>query len=218
MKWKNSLDTGVKRNFWLHAVSALVNKSEIFEILIQSKNFIWIIRSDPIPMDLSKYLIQSDLYPKKLWLSSLLQWSVQFGYPYLIRLSFFQNPVQPGSGSELQNLVGSRSGNRIMYTCAEEYFTHNMRSENWWLGLRASCLRKCVGLWFGWGPEKEKKLRLKTKSKNFHRLNLFPVRACCGCLTSNQNVLIYARHIKKVLVKLYCFYAEKQNNWQTITG
>ena len=33
--------------------------------------------------------------------------------PCLIRLSFFQNPVR--SGSELQNPVGSRSGNRIMF-------------------------------------------------------------------------------------------------------
>jgi len=34
---------------------------------------------------------------------------------YLIQLSFFQNPVQPGSCSELQNPVGSRSGNRIIF-------------------------------------------------------------------------------------------------------
>jgi len=30
----------------------------------------------------------------------------------------FQNPVQSGSGSELQNPVGSRSGNRIMFNTA----------------------------------------------------------------------------------------------------
>jgi len=94
----------------------VLNKSEIFGILIQSKNFLSVIRSDPNSVDLSKYLIQSGLYPKKtLWLSILLQWSMQFGYPYLIRLSFFQNPVQSGSGSEVQNPVGSRSGDRIMF-------------------------------------------------------------------------------------------------------
>ena len=60
------------------------------------QNFLSVIRSDPNPVDLSKYLIQSGLYlKKKLWLSNLLQWSMQFGYPCLIRLSFFQNPVQP---------------------------------------------------------------------------------------------------------------------------
>jgi len=30
---------------------------------------------------------------------------MQFGYPYLIRLSFFRNPVRSGSGFELQNPV-----------------------------------------------------------------------------------------------------------------
>jgi len=77
------------------------------------QNFHWVIRSEPNPVDLSKYLIQSGLYKKKLWLSMLLQWSTQFGYPYLIRLSFFRNPVRYGSGSELRNSVGLRSGNRI---------------------------------------------------------------------------------------------------------
>jgi len=29
--------------------------------------------------------------------------------------------------------------------------------------------------------------------------------ACCGHLTSNQNVLIYVTHIKKVIAELYSF-------------
>jgi len=32
-----------------------------------------------------------------------------------MRLIFFQNPVRSGSGSEVQNPVGSQSGNRIMF-------------------------------------------------------------------------------------------------------
>jgi len=38
-------------------------------------------------------------------------------------------------------------------------------------------------------------------------LNLFRI------IASNQNVLIYTSHIKKVIVKRYFFYSEKQNNW-----
>ena len=74
-----------------------------------------VIQSDPNPVALSKYFIQSGLYPKKLWLSIRLQWSTQFGYPYSIQWRYFRNPVQSGYGSELQNPVGSRSGNRIMF-------------------------------------------------------------------------------------------------------
>jgi len=79
------------------------------------QNFHWVIRSELNLIHLSKYSIQSGLYPKKLWLSISLQWLIQFRYPYRIRLSFFRNPVRSGSGSELQNPVGSRSGNRVMF-------------------------------------------------------------------------------------------------------
>jgi len=44
---------------------------------------------------------------------------MQFGYPHPIRLSFFRNPVRSGYGSELQNPVGSRSGNRILFNTGE---------------------------------------------------------------------------------------------------
>jgi len=59
------------------------------------QNIHGVIRSDPNPVDVSKDSIQSGLYPKKLWLSILLQWSMQFGYPYLIRLSFFEIQSEP---------------------------------------------------------------------------------------------------------------------------
>jgi len=37
-------------------------------------------------------------------------------------------------------------------------------------------------------------------------VKLIPVSvACCGFLTSNQNVLICAAHIKKVIARLYFF-------------
>ena len=42
--------------------------------------------------------------------------------------------------------------------------------------------------------------------------------ACCGYLTTNQKVLIYATHIKKVIVGTLFHYTEKQNNWQAIIG
>ena len=55
------------------------------------KNFLSVIWSDSSPVDLSKYLIQSGSHSEKtIWLSILLQWSMQFGYPYLIRLRFFK--------------------------------------------------------------------------------------------------------------------------------
>jgi len=102
------------------------------------KIFFSIIRSDPNPVGLSKYLIQCGLYPKKLWLSVLLQWSMHVVYPYLIRLSLFQNPVQTGSVSEVLNPVGSRSGDRIMFNtdpvhlcnrgCRSHFFRLRLRS------------------------------------------------------------------------------------------
>jgi len=33
-----------------------------------------------------------------------------------------------------------------MYACTESYYTYQIRWQNWLLGLRNSCLRKCVGL------------------------------------------------------------------------
>jgi len=43
---------------------------------------------------------------------------MQFGDPYLIRFSFFLNPVRSGFGSELQNQVGSCSENQIIFNTA----------------------------------------------------------------------------------------------------
>jgi len=79
------------------------------------QNFLSTIRSDPNPADLSKYLIQSCLYPKKSLIKDYTAvinavW-ISISYP----VEFFQNPVQSGSGSEVQKPVGSRSGDRIMF-------------------------------------------------------------------------------------------------------
>jgi len=41
--------------------------------------------------------------------------------------------------------------------------------------------------------------------------------ACCGSLTSNQKVLIYTTHIKKVIAKLYSFTLRRKK-WQKIMG
>jgi len=43
------------------------------------------------------------------------------------------------------------------------------------------------------------------KTENFQWLSFSGDIACCGYLTSNQNVLIYTTHIKKVPARLYFF-------------
>jgi len=57
-------------------------------------------------------------------------------------------------------------------------------------------------------------LRSKTKSKNFQWLKLLP---CCSLLSplatyliSNQNVLIYTTHIKKVIAEFYFFILRRK--------
>jgi len=45
----------------------------------------------------------------------------------------------------------------------------------------------------------------KTKSNIFSAYSYSRTVACCGYLTSNQQVLIYTTHIKKVIAKLYSF-------------
>jgi len=71
------------------------------------------------------------------------------------------------------SLTGVKQNFWLHATCActEQYSTYQIRSESWWLGLRDSCLGKCVGLGFGW--EKAKYLRSTTKSENFQWLKLF---------------------------------------------
>ena len=64
------------------------------------QNFHWIIKSDPNPLDLSKYLIQWGLCPKK----TLIGHSTSVINAVWISISdlveFFQNPVRTGFGSE----------------------------------------------------------------------------------------------------------------------
>ena len=61
---------------------------------------------------------------------------MQCGYPYLIRLSFFQNPAQSGSGSEIQKPVGSRSGNRIISGVVETVTFETETETKTWLKFR----------------------------------------------------------------------------------
>jgi len=73
----------------------VLNKSDIFGILIQSKIFFeW---SSPILIRWTCRNIWSNpvYVRKKFWLNILQQWSVQCGYPYLIRLSLFKIQSNP---------------------------------------------------------------------------------------------------------------------------
>jgi len=71
-------------------------------------------------MDLSKYLIQSGLYPKKTPNKHFTAVINAVWITISDPVKFFKNPVQCRSGSELQNPVGSRSGNRIMFNTGTE--------------------------------------------------------------------------------------------------
>ena len=88
----------VKRTTWWQQkwVKPLgISVEQIGDFCNPVQNFYWVIQSYPNSVDLSKYLIQDVLSPKKtLWLS-ILQWWMQFGYPYLIRLTFFEIHSDP---------------------------------------------------------------------------------------------------------------------------
>jgi len=81
-------------NSWLYLLIVL-NKSEIFGILIQSKTFFQ--QSGPILIrQTCRNIWSNPVYIRKnLWLRIILQWSMQFGYPYHIRLSFFKIQSNP---------------------------------------------------------------------------------------------------------------------------
>ena len=93
-----------------------------------------VTRSDPNPVDLSKYLIQSALYSKKPLIkhfSAVINavW-ISISDPF----DFFRNPIRSGSGYELQNPVGSRSENQIMFNtgvgwglgqCSQTFLFHH---------------------------------------------------------------------------------------------
>ena len=51
----------------------------------------------------------------------------------------------------------------------------------------------------------------------FRDYNYSRTVACCGHVTSNQNVLIDNTHQKSKRQTLF-FYSGRQNNWQTIIG
>jgi len=91
------------------------------------QNFHWVFRSDPNPVDLSKHLIQSGLYPKNPLIKHFTAVINAVWISISDPIEFFRNPVRSGSASELQNPVGSRFGNRIMFNTAR---THVYKKPN----------------------------------------------------------------------------------------
>ena len=79
------------------------------------------------------------------------------------------------------------------------------------------CLGKCVGLGFMLQWEKEINWSLRLSPIFFTGFTCSRTVACCGHLTSNQNVLIYTTHIKKVIAKL-CSFTLRRKQWQKMIG
>ena len=77
-----------------------------------------VIQSDPIPVVPSNILSDSGLYPKKALIEHLNAVINEVCISTSEPVKFFRNLVQTGSRSELQNPVGSQSGNRIMFNTA----------------------------------------------------------------------------------------------------
>ena len=77
-----------------------------------------VIQSDPIPVVPSNILSDSGLYPKKTLIEHLNAVINEVCISTSEPVKFFRNLVQTGSSSELQNPVGSQSGNRIMFNTA----------------------------------------------------------------------------------------------------
>jgi len=84
--------------------------------------FPWVIRSFPISVDLSKYFIQFGLNPKKLLLSILLQWSIQFGYHIWSGWVFFKTQSDPvlNCRIRLDRDPGTGSCSTLVWVAANE--------------------------------------------------------------------------------------------------
>jgi len=95
--------------------------------------------------------------------------------------------------------------------CTEQHSTYKICWENWWLGLRISCLGKCDGLGFILQLQKENNWSLRLSPIFFTGFTYSRTVACCVRLTSNQKVLIYTTQIKKVITKLYSFTLRGKN-------
>jgi len=111
----------VKRTTWWQQkwVKPLgISVEQIGDFCNPVQNFYWVIQSYPNSVDLSKYLIQDVLSPKK---NPLIKHFTVMNAVWISisdPVNFFRNPLRSGSGSELQNPVGSWSGNWIMFnTC-----------------------------------------------------------------------------------------------------
>jgi len=94
---------------------------------------------------------------------------------------------------------------RRICACSEQLSTYQIRWENWWLGLRVCCLGKHVRLRFMLQLEKKNNWSVRLILIFFTGFSYSRTVACCGYLTSNQQVLIYTTRIKKVIAKLYFF-------------
>jgi len=101
----------------------MLKGSKIFAILIQSS---CVMQSDAKPIVQSSCLIQPGLYPKNLF----KHLTAVFNTVWLSISDpeeFFRNPVRSDSGSELQNPIGSRSGNRITFNTGTHWIWHGPR-------------------------------------------------------------------------------------------
>jgi len=61
------------------------------------------------------------------------------------------------------------------------------------------------GYGLGWGEKKKNNGVHGLSPKIFNGKSYSRAIACCGHLTSNQNVLMYTTHIRKLIARLYFF-------------
>jgi len=104
-----------------------------------------------------------------------------------------------------------------MYACAEWYSTYQICSENLWLGLRESCLGKCVGLGFRLRLEK-KIIEVKDYVQKFSVVQVIPVLYLVVGTWHLTKMFKFTPHTSKSNCQTLFLYSEKQNNRQTITG
>ena len=126
VNWWRSLKwcTYCKHRMW--GCIIVLNRSEIFAIPIQYFNCV--IQSDPNPVVLYKYLIQSSWYPKEPVIKHLTA-VINADWIFISDpVEFFRNPVQSGSGSELQNPVGSRP-QHVQHHCINAHMVSTSKNE-----------------------------------------------------------------------------------------
>ena len=142
------------------------------------QNFHWVIRSDLNPVNLSKYFVQAGLYPKKLW---------QFGYPYLIRLSFFEIQSDPVLNCKI------RSGNRIMLNTGSgvrqpDFGVHSGQIRIFW-----------IWIWIGLDRASEATGPDYPIEVNCGRAK----RTLCGLIVASRKITMFQNHISLNLIFLF---------------